>query len=480
MPRVPIALWLVVVLAVTGAGSPRAATDKAPFDELAGQLLSGLADARADSAPLRVAIWPFDNETSPVSPELGREYNGRLLARLLARVRKSGGATQVRFIEREELGTIIKEVRETSVFDDVGNPVAALLESARVDVLIIGRLRAVSNRSTDLILVYRAVRVADGEDIAVTTGGRLVGAIKGARPGVALEQAIARAVEVLSDAAPDMKELRLGGISYQATGVQTSAGPYIEEQIGIALQRAYRNVISERSLIVKQAELTEDDIARLRKQDSNEGGEIQTALLRRTIWDFGPSLELRLVLRSRGATISRWRGFVRRDPLPPGLRIAPEGHFGALADNLPGPIAIELSSRRGRTPRYEVGEQLHLLVRTSRATALYCFYLQANRRLLKIFPNPEHAQANLGAGLHEIPGNLFRFNFVISEPPGIELIKCFAASRDVTAMLPSGLRANSLKPLPVGTEWDLARIFSGLKGVGLTEVSLVVTVDRPN
>ena len=464
MPRVLIALLLAAALAVAGAGSLRAATEKAPFDELAGQLLSGLADSRSDRAPLRVAIWPFDDETSPVSPELGREYNGRLLARLLARVRKSRGATRVRFIEREELGTIIKEVRETSVFDDVGNPVAALLESARVDVLIIGRLRAVSNRSTDLILVYRAVRVADGEDIAVTTGGRLVGAIKGARPGVALEQAIARAVEVLSDAAPDMKELRLGGISYQATGVQTSAGPYIEEQIGIALQRAYRNVISERSLIVKQA----------------EGGEIQTALLRGTIWDFGPSLELRLVLRSRGATIAGWRGFVRRDSLPPGLRIAPEGHFGALADNLPGPIAIELSSRRGRIPRYEVGEQLHLLVRTSRATALYCFYLQANRRLLKIFPNPEHAQANLGAGLHEIPGNLFPFNFVISEPPGIELIKCFAASRDVTAMLPSGLRANSLKPLPVGTEWDLARIFRGLKGVGLTEVSLVVTVDRPN
>ena len=193
---------------------------------------------------------------------LGREYNGRLLARLLERARNNTDRPQIRFIEREELGTIIDEVRETSVFDDVGNPVAALLKSAKVDVLIIGRLRAVSARSTDLIVVYRAVKVANGEDIAVTAGRRMVGAIQGGRPGVALEQAIGRAVEVLSEAAPDMTELRLGGISYQATGVQTSAGPYIEEQIGIALQRAYRNVLSERGLIVKRAELTQGDIAR--------------------------------------------------------------------------------------------------------------------------------------------------------------------------------------------------------------------------
>ena len=118
-----------------------------------------------------------------------------------------------------------------------------------------------------------------------------------------------------------------------------------------------------------------------------------------------------------------------------------------------------------------------ILDRGIRPAALYCFYLQANRRLLKIFPNPEHAQAELAPGLHEIPGNLFPFNFVISEPPGIELIKCFAASRDVTAALPPSLRKNSLDALPIGSEWELARIFRGLKGVGLSEVSLVVTVD---
>ena len=98
--------------------------------------------------------------------------------------------------------------------------------------------------------------------------------------------------------------------------------------------------------------------------------------------------------------------------------------------------------------------------------------------MLKIFPNPEHTEANLAPGLHEIPGGLFPFNFVIAEPPGIELIKCFAASRDVSAALPPGLRKNSLDPLPVGSEWELARIFRGLKDVGLSEVSLVVTVDR--
>jgi hypothetical protein len=140
-----------------------------------------------------------------------------------------------------------------------------------------------------------------------------------------LEQAIGRAVEVLHEAAPDMSELRLGGISYQATGVQTSVGPYIKEQVGIALQRAYRKVLSERSLIVKRAELTQGDIARLQKSGSGKLGAQRVKLLRGKIWDFGPSRELRLMLRTGGATVAGWRGFVRRDSLPPGLRIAPKG-----------------------------------------------------------------------------------------------------------------------------------------------------------
>ena len=388
MSRALIAAWLVTSISVAVVGTDLAAATQQPFKTLADELLEGLADIATGGAPTKVAIWPFDEETSPVSPALGREFNGRLLARLRERVRQRCNVAKVRFIEREELGTIIEEVRETRVFNDVDNPVAALLASARVDVLVIGRLRAVSAQSPDVVLVYRAVRVVDGEDVAVTTGQRLVGAIKGGRPGSPLEQALAQAVSVFSDAVPDMTELRLGGISYQATGVQTSVGPYIEEQIGIALQRAYRNVLTERGPVVRQAELTAKDVARMKKIDSRESDDakLRAVLMRGTIWDFGPSLELRLVLRSGNATVAGWRGFVRRDSLPPGLRSAPQGHFGALADNLPGPIAIELSSRRGETPRYTIGEQLNLLVRTGRQTALYCFYLQANRRLLKIFP----------------------------------------------------------------------------------------------
>ena len=480
MRAVPIAAWVVAAVALLPLLPQIANAAESPFDVLAAELLSGLHEVAAGSPAPRVAIWPFDEETTPVSPELGREYNGRLLARLIERVRRGDERPRIRFIEREELGTIVQEVRETRVFDDVENPVAALLASARVDVLIIGRMRSVSARSSDVVLVYRAVRVADGEDIAVTSGQRLVDAIKARPTGSSVEQAVAQAVKAISSAAPDMTELRHGGISYQATGVQTSLGPYLEEQLGIALQRAYRNVLTERELVIKRAELSDDDIARLKEETKGKGDRRGVRVLRGTIWDFGATLELRLVLRDGRATVAGWRGFVRRDSLPPGVRIAPSGHFGALADNLPGPIAVELSSRRGRTPRYLIGEPLHLLVRTNRTTALYCFYLQANRRLLKIFPNPEHADALLAPGLHEIPGALFPFYFVVAEPPGIELIKCFAVSRDVTALLPPLLRENSLRPLPIGSEWELARIFRSLKAVGLSEVSLVVTVDRAN
>jgi hypothetical protein len=123
--RALIAVWFAVALVMVSTESIQAAPDEEPFGVMAEELWKGLTGGPAGTGPLRVAIWPFDEETSPVSPELGREYNGRFLARLLERVRRSPDKPRVRFVEREELGTIIEEVRETTVFDDVGNPVAA-------------------------------------------------------------------------------------------------------------------------------------------------------------------------------------------------------------------------------------------------------------------------------------------------------------------------------------------------------------------
>ena len=96
MPRFVIAAGLFVVLAWATAGPTQAASEQDLFDGIAEELLQRLTDPRAGVAAMRVAIWPFDEETSPVSPELGREYNGRLLAKLLERARNNTDRPQIR------------------------------------------------------------------------------------------------------------------------------------------------------------------------------------------------------------------------------------------------------------------------------------------------------------------------------------------------------------------------------------------------
>ncbi len=145
----------------------------------------------------------------------------------------------------------------------------------------------------------------------------------------------------------------------------------------------------------------------------------------------------------------------------------------------PSRIALRLSSARGRDPTYRIGETLDLLIELDRDAWLYCFYLQVDGRLIKLFPNIHHRVARLvGGRQHKVPGALYPFDLDIIEPPGKESLTCFATTRNVEADLPAELRRMEFAPLSEDVALGVAEIFRNIPDIGMTEASLTITVTR--
>jgi len=426
---------------------------------LAQELLAGLGAAagRREGAPLRVAVFPFDADRVPVGPDRAADFNDQLVAALVRR----GQGTFI-MIAREDLRDVIRDLEETGALQ-TDNPVPALIESAKVDVLIVGRMQ---RDNDDLRLRYQATRTTGRpETIAATDWRTIRDGAKIQSRGQLLDQVVRAAAERIRDGAPDLRTVRLAGLSYQDTGLRTPAGDAIEERIVRDLENAFSSAVSDRRL----------SVARLspRENDEDERG---VYVLSGTYWEQGDTIEVRLRLENANRRRVSFRGAVRRDDLPPG-GLRPPGEFGPLAENQAGPIRLRLDSDRGPTPSYAIGERFTFLLRSDVDAYLYCFYLQADDTLVKIFPNSRHTDPRLAGGqVHEMPGTAFPFSLDVLPPAGIELLKCYATLRDVTADLPTPVRDNTLRPLPRGFRFRLSSVFRALLDAGTTEASLPITV----
>ncbi len=309
----------------------------------------------------------------------------------------------------------------------------------------------------------------------------------GAPDGIRLQQAAAAAAAHFREHASDMVEVKTGGIQFQTTGVRTNLASFVAGEVVIALENAFSDTLSERTLIVSDVGLDADRLAGLDGAESDEDSlrpqnfdpRPGVYTMTGSYWVYPSTIQLRLRLRdARGRSVS-WRGHVLTRDLPPGLEISPPGYFGTLPENHQGAIDFRLASGHGRDPAvYEVGEGLDLLMRTNIDAWVYCFYLQSDGNMLKIFPNYLYENPFLdGGSVHTVPGRHFPFNLDVEAPAGIDLVKCFAVSRDVTAELPAALRNNDFEPLPSRMIFRLPTIFRAIPNAAMTEASLVITVN---
>jgi hypothetical protein len=145
----------------------------------------------------------------------------------------------------------------------------------------------------------------------------------------------------------------------------------------------------------------------------------------------------------------------------------------------PKPLALRLSTARGDIPAFAIGETFDLTVELSRNAWLYCFYRRVDGKVIKLFPNLYQEDAWMKGGqLHRIPGAIYPFELAFNEPPGNELLTCFAADRDVRADLPMALRVPDMVVLPPSIDRRLHELFDGLANVTIAHASMPITVTR--
>lgn len=136
------------------------------------------------------------------------------------------------------------------------------------------------------------------------------------------------------------------------------------------------------------------------------------------------------------------------------------------------PAGLYLTTDPDGASTYRIGDRLGLRLQTNFDAYVYCYYGQADGRVIPIFPDGEAGGGRVaGNRAYRLPDELR-----ITHPSGTETVTCFATDRDVGAELPAPLVERPFEPLPDDVAARLAAIFAGLKVSQRADARLVLTV----
>ena len=134
------------------------------------------------------------------------------------------------------------------------------------------------------------------------------------------------------------------------------------------------------------------------------------------------------------------------------------------------PFQIGLTSDKGVSPSYKVGELLNLQMSLNRLGTVYCFYEDVSKNTARIFPNRFYRDSMVAANLQvPLPTGGFKIKF---DKPGRERVACIASDREL--LQPPGLRdAKDLSPLPGA---NLDQIVNQFKSINPVMSSSIVDI----
>ena len=128
------------------------------------------------------------------------------------------------------------------------------------------------------------------------------------------------------------------------------------------------------------------------------------------------------------------------------VKIVPQ-NIGLENKNLK-PLILNLSTNRGTSPIYRAGELMSVRVSVSTDAFVYCYYQQADGKVLKLFPNRYIPSARLKADEEFfIPGG--HFKLAPEKPRSKEHILCMASYNNIDEDLPAELSVRNLQVIPV-------------------------------
>ncbi len=447
--------------------------DRAVFKGMAGELL------RTVKSGQRIAVLPFSREDSAVSQRTADLIADYLTDALLKEGTGLLGGQNYTIVARAELAKVFAEAQEfhKSTRGHMKDKVDDILAQAKADVIVTGSMTVAPG---GVQLSYKAIQVLTGHILGTATPTVVPLDLDREAEGQVLattDAAVQAAIDHFARTVTGLRSIRRKGLYYQNSGIQTPFGREFESLVLAGLRGKVTNLDTSEAFLsapegrggkVKAAAIDDELV-------SQERGEY---LFDGSYWDVGSAVEVRVALRNRQADSHSWTGRLRKSAIPAAWGLAPTRDWSEATgqDNL-GPIALYLSSNKGRNPSYHFGEKLHLLIQTDRDAHLYCFMLQSDGTALKLFPNRYHPRSRIaGDFLHTLPGKTMPFEIELEGPPSAELVKCFAIDHDVDEHLPDIYRTADETPFRFTSEKDLLVTFRAVPNIRITEASLIVNI----
>ena len=474
--------FALIALLLFGTVSAQADNAK-EMDRLARELVTALNKSRLIGKDARLAVIPFEASEVPIRLDVASAFNEMLMQSLTKRTRK-----RYRIVARSELRIIIADVEKTGSSSGDAMIERLLENAADIDVLISGSIRTVQD---GVQISYTAVDIK-GNVLAVTkqrlfeltTSQRSL-----SKSVMSLDAAIQQASEHFSNQVANMQVLMPKGIRFQSSGAQPDVGRYIEEKFVAKLANEYDSVLSNRRLRVERPRAQNVSQyrgisvnARAIERDPNRSTE-GVYELEGSYWNFDDAIEIRLALIGPQGESIAWSERVQKASFPQGLAFEPPQDLQSIRDSdQRGAVDLYMSTSHGEDPVYRIGENVELVLQSNQDAWLYCFYRQANGETIQIIPN-EYMQTERGAPtltadmVAVIPdARIFPFQFEVTEPTGAEIVKCFAANRDITAQLPQSFRGQSLDPIDPSLVRQMSKKVRSASNADATEASVVITV----
>ncbi|MCR9255839.1 MAG: DUF4384 domain-containing protein [Alphaproteobacteria bacterium] len=170
---------------------------------------------------------------------------------------------------------------------------------------------------------------------------------------------------------------------------------------------------------------------------------------------------------------------VIEDKLDAGAQLFPAStdDSGAAAP-LGQQVAFGLTTNKGRTPTFGIGEEITVSFQPQEGAYMYCYYLDGAGLISRIFPNRFQPNAYVNPGKRiDIPGSHGKFSILAEFPGAEEAVDCVASKRELGIGLPPWMMEQDLRPIPNVTSLDrVLGEFQRIDPVGLTHVRLPIRI----
>ena len=425
----------------------------------------------------KIAVWPFWKEELRVSKDFAKAVSESVLAELVR-----GTIPYNRFIARDELTKLIQDIDDFNSLQNSSDKINQLMKNAGADAIITAQIRPINSKN--LGISYKAVEVSTGIILAQTRFHAVVYDFDVGKT-LTIDEAIRASSGYFSKAFNHIETIRLQGMHYQDTGVQTEFGRWFGKSFIGDLARIggeKGSSISIAEAAIKESTIQQRGLRLSARTENSIMAEKPSGdyVVVGEYWNLGKTIDIQISMSGGDGTKKTWHGKVRQDSILKELSLKPRKDFtAARKEDGVGPIALHLSSARGRNPIYRVGQKMELFIELSKDSYLYCFYRQANGKIMKIFPNRYHKSALIAAmSLKRIPDASMKFVWVIKASLGTELVKCYAFDRDVSKKLPAVIRKIDFESLPYRSLNGITRDLRKIQGAAIAENSMVVNVEK--